>query len=110
MCGVIGYVGKGATPQFLFNGLKRLEYRGYDSAGIAMAAEGGIKVVKAEGKLSALERLLGELPERASAGIGHAMGDSWAPLVSKCSSASIGPDNPSAQWYHRKSCGIAGPA
>jgi glucosamine--fructose-6-phosphate aminotransferase (isomerizing) len=71
MCGVIGYVGKGATPQFLFNGLKRLEYRGYDSAGIAMAAEGGIKVVKAEGKLSALERLLGELPERASAGIGH---------------------------------------
>lgn len=71
MCGVIGYVGKGATPQFLFNGLKRLEYRGYDSAGIAMAAEEGIKVVKAEGKLSALERLLGELPERASAGIGH---------------------------------------
>lgn len=71
MCGVIGYVGKGATPQFLYNGLKRLEYRGYDSAGIAMVADSEIRVVKAEGKLSALEGRLSELPERSPAGIGH---------------------------------------
>lgn len=71
MCGVIGYVGKGASPRFFFDGLKRLEYRGYDSAGIAMATDQEIRVVKAEGKLSALERLLDTLPERSSTGIGH---------------------------------------
>jgi glucosamine--fructose-6-phosphate aminotransferase (isomerizing) len=71
MCGVIGYVGKGATPRFFFDGLKRLEYRGYDSAGIAMSTEREIRVVKAEGKLSALEQLLDTLPERSSTGIGH---------------------------------------
>lgn len=71
MCGVIGYVGKGATPQFFYNGLRRLEYRGYDSAGIAMVAGSEIRVIKAEGKLSALEGRLSELPERSSAGIGH---------------------------------------
>ena len=51
MCGVIGYVGPGASPEFFFNGLKRLEYRGYDSAGIAMLTKGGVSIERAEGKL-----------------------------------------------------------
>jgi len=71
MCGVIGYVGSGTGPQFFFQGLKRLEYRGYDSAGIAMIADDDIAIVKAEGKLSALEPKLQLLPKEAVTGIGH---------------------------------------
>lgn len=71
MCGVIGYVGPGATPQFFFNGLKRLEYRGYDSAGIAMLGKDGICVERAEGKLLNLEKKLKDLPETTVIGIGH---------------------------------------
>ncbi|MCB0340323.1 MAG: hypothetical protein KDD53_12000, partial [Bdellovibrionales bacterium] len=55
MCGVIGYIGKSTSKQFFYNGLKRLEYRGYDSAGIATLGSGGISMVKASGKLSALQ-------------------------------------------------------
>lgn len=71
MCGVIGYVGTGKSPLFFFEGLKRLEYRGYDSAGIAMVDEQGIHTVKAEGKLDKLKGMLGLLPEIGIAGIGH---------------------------------------
>lgn len=71
MCGVIGYVGPGATPEFFFTGLKRLEYRGYDSAGIAMFHDGGVAIERAEGKLTNLEKRLSRLPPRSSVGIGH---------------------------------------
>jgi glutamine---fructose-6-phosphate transaminase (isomerizing) len=71
MCGVIGYVGNSTTPVFLFNGLRRLEYRGYDSAGIAMLTPSEIKIVKAEGKLRELEKKLDQLPQNATIGIGH---------------------------------------
>ncbi len=71
MCGVIGYIGKGATPDFFFNGLKRLEYRGYDSAGIAMLTPEGIFIERAEGKLLNLQAKLKNLPPTAAAGIGH---------------------------------------
>jgi glutamine---fructose-6-phosphate transaminase (isomerizing) len=71
MCGVIGYVGPGANPQFFFNGLKRLEYRGYDSAGIAMLREKTVYVERAEGKLNNLEGKLARLPAKATVGIGH---------------------------------------
>jgi glucosamine--fructose-6-phosphate aminotransferase (isomerizing) len=71
MCGVIGYIGKGATPEFFFNGLKRLEYRGYDSAGIAMLTHEGIFIERAEGKLLNLQSKLKNLPPKAVAGIGH---------------------------------------
>ncbi len=71
MCGVIGYIGKGATPDFFFNGLKRLEYRGYDSAGIAMLTSEGIFIERAEGKLANLQNKLKNLPPKAMAGIGH---------------------------------------
>lgn len=71
MCGVIGYIGPGAKPDFFYNGLKRLEYRGYDSAGIAMLTPKGVAIERAEGKLANLEKKLGNLPPVATVGIGH---------------------------------------
>src|SRR5215831_11118469 len=72
MCGIVGYVGgRDATP-LLIDGLRRLEYRGYDSAGIAVLEPGvETRVVRCRGKLSALEKLLGDRPPRGSTGIGH---------------------------------------
>ncbi|MDR3624807.1 MAG: glutamine--fructose-6-phosphate transaminase (isomerizing) [Chlamydiales bacterium] len=71
MCGVIGYVGRSATPRFFFQGLKRLEYRGYDSAGIAMLGKDDIYIERAAGKLCNLEPKLDHLPESTTVGIGH---------------------------------------
>lgn len=71
MCGVMGYVGRSASAKFFFQGLKRLEYRGYDSAGIAMLGEKDIHIEKAEGKLSNLEAKLHNLPLSTTVGIGH---------------------------------------
>ena len=71
MCGIVGYIGpRDATP-IILNGLKRLEYRGYDSAGIAVLSEGHIEVRKHAGKLSQLVELLAESPLGGTPGIGH---------------------------------------
>ncbi len=48
MCGIVGYVGKRSAQDVLLDGLEKLEYRGYDSAGVALALDGGIRVVKAK--------------------------------------------------------------
>ncbi|MCM8765605.1 MAG: glutamine--fructose-6-phosphate transaminase (isomerizing) [Candidatus Omnitrophica bacterium] len=71
MCGIIGYIGKEEAQPVLLNGLKRLEYRGYDSSGIALLGEEGIYLRKAPGKLAVLNRLLaqGIFPSRL--GLGH---------------------------------------
>ena len=58
MCGIIGIVGKADVASLLLNGLKRLEYRGYDSAGIATLESGVIQRRRAEGKLSNLQKRL----------------------------------------------------
>lgn len=71
MCGVIGYVGSSASPEFFYNGLKRLEYRGYDSAGIAMLNNDIISIERAEGKLINLQKKLVNLPPKCTVGIGH---------------------------------------
>jgi glutamine---fructose-6-phosphate transaminase (isomerizing) len=71
MCGVIGIVGTAATPNNIFQGLKRVEYRGYDSAGIAIQTATDIVVEKAIGKLHALHDKLKTLPQTGLAGIGH---------------------------------------
>lgn len=71
MCGVIGYIGKAATPEFFYNGLKRLEYRGYDSAGIAMMDGNQVFIERAAGKLANLQKKLNSLPQIAQIGIGH---------------------------------------
>ena len=51
MCGIVGYVGKRSAQDVLLDGLEKLEYRGYDSAGVALALDGGIRVVKSKGRL-----------------------------------------------------------
>ncbi|HEY3828270.1 MAG TPA: glutamine--fructose-6-phosphate transaminase (isomerizing) [Solirubrobacteraceae bacterium] len=67
MCGIVGYVGKRPARELLLNGLKRLEYRGYDSAGISVIAEDRIEAVRAVGNLAALEAKLGESDRAAEA-------------------------------------------
>jgi glucosamine--fructose-6-phosphate aminotransferase (isomerizing) len=71
MCGIIGILGKGDVSGALLDGLKRLEYRGYDSAGIATLQDGRIDRRRAEGKLVNLEALLGQKPLGGVTGIGH---------------------------------------
>ena len=71
MCGIIGYVGsKQATP-ILLQGLKRLEYRGYDSAGVALLNGQGVQVIKRPGKIRALEEAIDGAPVTATCGIAH---------------------------------------
>ena len=71
MCGIVGYIGeKNATP-IILNGLKRLEYRGYDSAGLAVLTNGHIEVRRDAGKLHNLEQLIREVPISGRIGIGH---------------------------------------
>ena len=76
MCGIVGYVGRRSACDILINGLRRLEYRGYDSAGVALESARGLTIVKQTGKVASLEkRLVEEVPaeerERAHAGIAH---------------------------------------
>ncbi len=70
MCGIIGYIGRDNAVPYLLKGLKRLEYRGYDSSGLALIDEKGISVLKRKGKVSCLEEALTENLS-AKAGIGH---------------------------------------
>ncbi|WP_105318341.1 glutamine--fructose-6-phosphate transaminase (isomerizing) [Thermus tenuipuniceus] len=71
MCGIVGYIGFRNTTDVLIDGLRRLEYRGYDSAGVAVRTPEGLRVVKRSGKLSALEKALKEEHLEGPLGIGH---------------------------------------
>jgi len=72
MCGIVGYVGKKSVVPIIIEGLRRLEYRGYDSAGIAVAGNGeGLQLRRAEGKLRNLEEAIRLNPLHGSYGIGH---------------------------------------
>lgn len=72
MCGIIGYIGKQQATPILIEGLKRLEYRGYDSAGLALIdIKGKIRTIKAVGKMDALESKLSQFTPTGTLGIGH---------------------------------------
>ncbi len=71
MCGIAGYVGKNQAKPFLLSGLEKLEYRGYDSAGICIAGETGLKSCKAKGRLSELVEKSKNMDLSGTTGIGH---------------------------------------
>lgn len=74
MCGLVGYIGQDEALPFLVEGLKRLEYRGYDSAGVALGCVGGVKIIKKQGKISNLQQELDAAPQ-SRIGIAH---NRWA--------------------------------
>lgn len=85
MCGIVGYVGGRSAQDVVIEGLRRMEYRGYDSAGIALVQDGGgpLAVDKRAGKLANLEKAIDESPlPHATTGIGHTR---WARSSAKFS-------------------------
>src|SRR4029078_10940298 len=74
MCGIVGYVGEQQSAPILVSGRKKLEYRGYDSAGLAVVNGGTLNVVRATGKLKTLEARIGSEPPSGTLGIGHTRG------------------------------------
>jgi glutamine---fructose-6-phosphate transaminase (isomerizing) len=71
MCGIVGYVGSREVVPLLIDGLRRLEYRGYDSAGVVVVCDGELQTVRAEGKLDRLQEKLNGTPVPGSHGLGH---------------------------------------
>lgn len=73
MCGIVGYIGNDQAVPVLLQGLEKLAYRGYDSAGVAVFSEDGLKVVKSKGRLRVLSDLLDgrQSTDRVTLGIGH---------------------------------------
>jgi len=71
MCGIVGYTGPNSCVEILVDGLRRLEYRGYDSAGVAIQAGGGIAIRKSEGKIVRLTERIAKEPVSGTCGVGH---------------------------------------
>lgn len=71
MCGIVGYIGPQQATDVLLSGLSRLEYRGYDSAGVACLSEDTVTIHRAVGKLSNLKAIVSDIPLSATTGIGH---------------------------------------
>ncbi len=81
MCGVVGYVGKNDCVDVLINGLSKLEYRGYDSAGIAVYTGSQIDVLKAKGRLANLENLIKEKPINSGVPQGSVLSPHSLPII-----------------------------
>ena len=98
MCGIVAYIGDQLAGPILFDTLKRLEYRGYDSAGVAIKSDGEIEVLKSAGRIADLEKVYESLGcPGESMGIGHTR---WAthgrPSDQKCASSYLRRDRHSA--------------
>jgi glucosamine--fructose-6-phosphate aminotransferase (isomerizing) len=112
MCGIVGYVGAEDRAQdVILGGLRRLEYRGYDSAGAAVLEDGKIRVVRELGKLMNLEATLRDVPLRGNIGIGHTR---WAthgqPHTRTASAASPSSTTASSRTTARSGKSCAGAA
>ena len=103
MCGIVGVVGRGEAAPLLLEALRRLEYRGYDSAGIATLVNGHIERRRAEGKLGNLAAVLERAPLAGTTGIGHTR---WAthgaPTERNAHPHSTAPRQRGAQRHHRE--------
>src|SRR6516164_9712347 len=71
MCGIVGYAGRRDAQAILLEGLARLEYRGYDSAGVAMLNDGGLTIRKSVGRIADLRKVLTRQPAPGAVGISH---------------------------------------
>ena len=93
MCGIVGYVGPREATDFLVSGLRRLEYRGYDSSGVAtLTGSGSISVTKSTGRIDQLVELLGEQPALGTLGIGHTRWATHGPATNENAHPHIGGD------------------
>ena len=100
MCGIVGYIGPRNAAQVILDGLRRLEYRGYDSAGIAVIQSGSIAIRRDVGKLSNLSNRLVESPIEGNIGIGHTR--AGPPTASPASVTPIRtPTSPAGWWWCR---------
>src|ERR1044072_3688449 len=94
MCGIVGYVGEKSAQDVVIEGLRRLEYRGYDSAGIALVHDGTILSDKRAGKLARLEKALVEHPlAYSTTGIGHTRWATHAPPTDRNAHPHLGRAN-----------------
>ncbi|MEL7265279.1 MAG: glutamine--fructose-6-phosphate transaminase (isomerizing), partial [Planctomycetota bacterium] len=93
MCGIVGYIGHRNAGPFLVDGLRRLEYRGYDSAGVAIRGDEGVHVCRSVGRIDALAAQLGNTPPAGTAGIGHTRWATHGPATEENAHPHIGGNN-----------------
>ena len=92
MCGIVGYVGSNEAASFLLEGLRRLEYRGYDSSGVVTSDNGELGVKKTAGRVEDLSRLLTQSPANGNVGVGHTRWATHGPATDENAHPHLGGD------------------